>query len=204
MNGTFSVLDASKLPSHAFEHRSPLWWGIIGLIVIEATVFASLVASFFYLRSNFPQWPPDGTRSPELLKPTLATLVLLASAIPMYWADSSLKQGRTFPLKVGPLISIALALVFLAMKVVEYRDIGFRWDTHAYGSVVWTIVGFHSAHVLALVLKTAVVTTLAWRNYFNRKRRIGVTVNGLYWYFVVIIWIPLYMTIYWASYFLSN
>ncbi|WAK03941.1 cytochrome c oxidase subunit 3 [Methylobacter sp. YRD-M1] len=200
----FSAIDASKLPSYAFSHCVPIWWGIIGLIVVEATVFASLVISFFYLQTNFPTWPPDGTQPPELLKPTLATLVLLASAIPMYWADSSIKEGKTFPLKVGPLISIALALAFLIMKVIEYRDIGFRWDTHAYGSVVWAIVGFHSAHVLALILKTSVVTTLAWQNYFNSKRRIGVTVNGLYWYFVVIIWIPLYMTIYWASHLLQS
>jgi cytochrome c oxidase subunit 3 len=199
---TFSVIDASELPSYAFTHCVPIWWGIVGLIVVEATVFATLVISYFYLQTNFPSWPPDGTQVPELLKATFATLILLVSSIPMYWADSSIKRGKTFPLKVGPLISIALAVVFLVMKAIEYRDIGFRWSAHSYGSVVWAIAGFHSAHVLALVLKTTIVTMLAWQNYFNSKRRIGVTVNGLYWHFVVAIWIPLYMTIYWASYLL--
>jgi len=199
-----SVFDARQLPSYAFQHHNPLWWGIVGLIVIEAVVFSSLVASFFYLQTNFPNWPPDGVKPPELLKPTIATLILVLSAAPMYWGDSAIKEGRTFPLKLGPLISIGLAVIFLAMKVEEYRDIGFSWHTHAYGSIVWTIAGFHSAHVIAVILKTIIVTILAWRTFFYEKRRIGVTVNGLYWYFVVIIWIPLYVTIYWSSHLLSK
>jgi cytochrome c oxidase subunit III len=64
--------------------------------------------------------------------------------------------------------------------------------------MIWVMIGFHSAHVFTVVLKTIIVDVLAWRGYFNEHRNLGVGVNGVYWHFVVIIWIPLYLTIYWA------
>ena len=39
---------------------------------------------------------------------------------------------------------------------------------------------------------------LAYKGHWTRERCQGVKVNGLYWHFVVVIWIPLYITIYWT------
>ncbi|MCB5187502.1 cytochrome c oxidase subunit 3 [Methylobacillus caricis] len=193
-------LDASKLPDYSYEFKSPLWWGIIGLVTVEGTVVATLIASFFYLQGNHAAWPPAGTNPPELLLPTLSTLVLLASMVPVYLTDKAFKSGNPEPLGRLPLFSILLALIFLAIKAYEYGGhIDFRWDTHAYGSVVWLMIGFHSAHVIAVILKTLVIVYLARKHYFTPEKRIAVTVNGLYWYFVAAAWIPLYLTIYWGS-----
>lgn len=191
--------DASQLPDYSSSIRTTIWWGIVGLIVVEMTVFVTLIASFFYLQSNHAVWPPSGTAPPGLLLPTIATLILIASTIPIYFADKAIKQDNARPLKTLPILSVILAIGFLIIKAYEYSHIGFRWDTHSYGSLVWTMMGFHTAHVLAVVLKTFVIIYLARRNYFNYERRIAITVNGLYWYFVAIIWIPLYLTIYFGS-----
>ena len=93
---------------------------------------------------------------------------------------------------------IVLALIFLAIKSYEYSSLEYRWNSHAYGSIVWAISGFHALHVVALVLKTIVVASLGWLGYFNKQRRLGVIVNGIYWHFVVIVWIPLYLVLYWS------
>ena len=39
---------------------------------------------------------------------------------------------------------------------------------------------------------------LALRGHFTTERRLGVQINGLYWQFVVIVWIPLYLLLYWV------
>src|ERR671931_1121399 len=37
------------------------WWGMVLFIAVEATVFAVLLASYFYVRfRSGPVWPPDG------------------------------------------------------------------------------------------------------------------------------------------------
>lgn len=203
MARTVFVLDASRLQERPADHRHPLWWGFLGMIAIEITVFSILVVSYFYLRMGADAWPPEPLPLPELGMPTINTLILLASSGAMLWADRAIKQGKQRQLALALTTGIAMALAFLALKAYEYlHHVGFRWYDHAYGSIVWTIIGFHSAHVMALVLKTMVVAALAWKAYFTEDRRLGVAVNGIYWHFVVLIWIPLYLTLYWAPRFL--
>jgi cytochrome c oxidase subunit I+III len=193
-------IDVGQLPDYSFDSRSPLWWGIVGLITIEGTVVATLIASFFYLQDNHAVWPPSGSTPPDLLLPTISTIVLMLSMVPIYLTDKCFKKGNAKPLKTLPIISIVLALVFLGIKAYEYAyHVDFRWDSHAYGSIVWLMIGFHSTHVIAVILKTIVVIWLARRHYFTPDKRIAVTVNGLYWYFVAAAWIPLFLTIYLGS-----
>src|SRR5207248_10849223 len=41
--------------------RRPVgWWGMVLLIATEATIFASLLASYFFIRAISPEWPLAG------------------------------------------------------------------------------------------------------------------------------------------------
>ena len=190
--------DVSHLSHFNFKDQAPLWWGLWGILLIESTVFASLIASYYYLNTSYPEIPPPGVKKPELLLPTISAVILFVSSYPMYLADKGIEKGKQWTLRINLLISITLAVAFLVLKYVEYSDVEYRWDSHAYGSVVWAIVAFHSTHVTSLVLKTIFVSYLAWRGYFNEKRHLGVTVNGIYWHFVVVVWLPLYLVLYWS------
>jgi cytochrome c oxidase subunit III len=145
-----------------------------------------------------PEWPPPGVKEPELLLPTIGTVILLCSSIPVHWGDSGIEKNDKRALRLGMMFAIILALAFLAVKTIEYSGLEYRWDSHSYGSIVWAISGFHALHVIALVLKTIVVDVLAWRGFFNSERRLGVTINGIYWHFVVAVWVPLYFLLYWS------
>ena len=76
------TLDVGDLPPGAFGSRSLMWWGTLGMVVIESTVFALAIASYFYFRTRIPTWPPDGVAPPELRWGTINTLILLASVVP--------------------------------------------------------------------------------------------------------------------------
>jgi cytochrome c oxidase subunit III len=191
-------INVSDLPRLVTGTRAPLFWAMIFLVTIETMVFATLISTYFYLRMGEPQWPPIGTEPPKLLLPTLNTLVLLASSVAVYWADTGIKQGNQRVLRVWMLVAVGLSLLFLALKAVEYSDVAYSPADHAYGSIVWTIIGLHSAHVISVTLKAIVVDLLAWWGFFTQERRIGVQVNGIYWHFVVAIWIPLYAVLYLA------
>jgi heme/copper-type cytochrome/quinol oxidase subunit 3 len=193
-----TVIDARGLPVAKAGAEMPVYLGIWGLVVIESMVVGTLLSSYFYLRLDAPEWPPAGVKPPDLLLPTLNTLVLLASGVAVHLADKAARKGQQARLKGGLGAGVVLALVFLTVKVVEYAGVDYRWDSHAYGSIVWTITGFHFLHVITLVLKTLVVGALALRGYWGAERFIGVQVNGIYWQFVVVIWLPIYAVLYWA------
>jgi heme/copper-type cytochrome/quinol oxidase subunit 3 len=196
------IVPAEALPANPSDRRAPVWWGVMLMIVIELTVFASLIASYFYLKVGSPVWPPGGIEPPELLLPSINAGVLLLSSLPVWWADSGIRKGDQRRLKLGLAIGFVMGVAFLVLKYIEYSQNEYTWATNAYGSIVWTITGFHSAHVVVLLIKTLVVEVLAFRGYFSERRNIGVQVNGLYWHFVVLAWVPLFATLYLAPRFL--
>lgn len=197
MNGALTI-DVGHLPNLVSRSRGTLWWAMVLLVTIEGTVFATLATTYFYLRMGEPSWPPAGVDPPRLLLPTINTLILLTSSVPVFLGDRGITRGHQRRLVWGMTTAALLGALFLFLKYTEYRDVSYSWDDHAYGSIVWLIVGFHSAHVLSVVLKTIVVALLAWRGYFNEHRHLGVQINGLYWHFVVAVWLPLYVVLYWA------
>lgn len=189
--------DASPLTR--FAHRThPLWWGILGVVTIEATVVASLIASYFYLRMGTQAWPPPGVDPPGLALPTINLVLLVASSGTMYWAGWGINRENKLVLTLGTSASVALAGVVLVLRWIELSRLGFLWNDHPYGSIVWTMMGFHFTHVLSAIIGTAVVALLAGFGYFTRERQLGVVVDTLYWYFVAGIWIPLYLVLCWA------
>jgi cytochrome c oxidase subunit III len=193
-----ATLDVSRLPVYASGPRALLWWGMFLLVTIESVVFATFIASYLFLRFVSPEWPPAGITPPELLLPTVNTLVLVASSIAVYWGDNGIKKGDVTRLLIGVGAAILFSALFLVLKVVEYADADYWWDTNAYGSIIWTIVIFHSAHVASVLLKGCVVFVLGARGHFDSERHLGAQINGLYWHFVVGIWIPLYFVLYWV------
>lgn len=83
---TRAVLHLADLPGVLPQRPHPLWFGIVGLIAIESTVFASFLAVYFYLGMSNERWPPADVGQPQLLLPTLN--VLLLSSGSMIWSGA--------------------------------------------------------------------------------------------------------------------
>ena len=76
------TLDVSALPPAAFGYRGLMWWGTLGIVLIEGMAFALAVGAYFFLRTRTPAWPPGGVAPPDLRWGTINTVVLVLSAIP--------------------------------------------------------------------------------------------------------------------------
>lgn len=191
------VIDASDLTRFP-KRKHPLWWGILGAVTIELTVVSALLSSYFYLMANSPEWPPAGVAPPELLWPSVNVVLLLLSAGTMWWAGWGIDRDKQWILTLGTGLSVLLASLTLVLRSLQLDTFDFRWDDHPYGSIVWTITGFHYTHVASAIVGTAVVTLLSTRGYFTPKRQLGVVVDTLYWYFVAGVFVPIYVVLYWV------
>src|SRR4051812_19972596 len=97
------AIDVSALPSSEMDHRSLVWWGNLLLIAIETTMFALLVAAYFYVRPHFLAWPPVRPTGPlglfdpvpSLGLPTANLALLLATMAPMIAADRACLRSDT-------------------------------------------------------------------------------------------------------------
>lgn len=188
--------DVPRLPVYVLGSKSVVWWGMLGLLAIESTVILGMIAMYFWLKLANPAFPPEGIDVPGLLLPTINTFVLLASGVAMIVAKRGIVRGNQRTLKIGQLVALVLAVVFLVIKVVEYSGYDYDWSTHAYGSITWTMTGFHFGHVVSVLLKGIVTFAMSMRGMFRPDRHLAFEVGTLYWVFVVIVWLPLYFTMY--------
>jgi cytochrome c oxidase subunit III len=195
---TKRTLDVSGLPDFQISTQAPLWWGQLMLAVIEGTMFAILAAMYFYIRLTLDMWPPPGVQLPARLIPTLSLIPLLGSAAGSYIASEGAKKDNRRHMIVGLVVNLALALLFLGLRVWQWSILNFNWKSDIHGSLFWTILGLHTYDAAADLIFTAVLIVLLALGHTNPRVRIGAHVDSIVWYFIVLIWLPLYWVLYWA------
>jgi heme/copper-type cytochrome/quinol oxidase subunit 3 len=191
------VLNVAPLPKYAFGHRSILWWATIGLVAIEGTMFSLVIVSYLYIKGRNPHWAP-GVFPPDLRWGTLNTIVLLASLVPNQLAKNAAERLDLRKVQLWMVVAIAFAVAFNIIRIFEFRTLNVWWDTNAYGSVVWTLLGFHTTHIVTDLVDSAVLAVMMFTGPLEEKRFVDVSENAFYWYFVVLIWLPIYGLIYFA------
>jgi len=188
-----AVLDVSGLSTHAERSHAPIWWGQLGMMMIETTIFAILIASYFYVRAQFAVWPPPNISPPDLTISSIGVLILLVSAIPMYLSDQAAKKRNRPRVILYMSLNLALGLIFLALRWMEFLRFNFKWSTDIYGSFFWCTVGLHTMHAIADLIQTMVMLAIVLVRRVGEKQLQGIEVDGLYWYFIVAIWIPVWI-----------
>ncbi|MDQ3941057.1 MAG: cytochrome c oxidase subunit 3 [Actinomycetota bacterium] len=190
---------APRTAQHFGGTRSPGWWGMIGLISTEATLFATLLVSYFYLRfQSTPQWPPDGIARPTLELPMIMSFLLLGSSIPMHFAERGIRKGHVAALKAGLLVAFVMAAAFLGLMGVEYVEklAEVTPRTNAYGSIFYATTGFHGTHVFVGVVMNLWLQVRAWMGHFDEERHGHVQNVTLYWHFVDAVWVFIFVSLY--------
>jgi cytochrome c oxidase subunit III len=193
-------LPGELLPAHADGSRSFGWWGMVWLIVAEATLFGSLLLSYYYLRFRSGSvWPPDGIPNPELALPLVMSAILWSSSIPVHLADRAIERGNTRALRLGLAAGWILGAAFLVLQlVVEYPGVleEFTPRTNAYGSLFFTITGLHATHVLIGLALSGWVQVRARAGAYDQWRHTTVQVFAMYWHFVDAVWFFVLLTLY--------
>lgn len=180
--------------------RSTSWWGMLILILNEAVIFASLIASYFYLRSNSVLWPPQGVKLPGLTLSGINTVILLSSSIVMQWAVNSIRQGKVNQMRIGFLIAFLMGAIFLMIQIYEFAHLGFLPQNHAYGSLFWGITGLHAAHLIVGLLMNIFIQIRAAYGHFGADRFQAVENVSLYWHFVDVVWIFVFSALFLSPY----
>jgi cytochrome c oxidase subunit I+III len=192
------ALDVRDLPDQgAFGPAGLIWWGTVGYMVIEGSMFVMVLITYFYLRLKVEEWPPS-LPNPSLLWGTANLLLGAVSLVPNQLAKSAAEASDQRRVQIWLITCVVLGLALIGLRWQEFAAVNARWDDNAYGSMVWCILVLHTMHLLTEVGDTAVLMVLALVRPLNKRRYVDVSENGLYWYFVVAWWIPLYLTIYFA------
>ena len=97
--------------------------GVIGLILTESALFTIFVTAYlFYIgKSATGPYPKD-----VLELPILATICLLSSSVTVVLAEHAFRRGNNKGFQLWWLVTILLALAFLASTALEWRRLIFQ------------------------------------------------------------------------------
>lgn len=175
-------------------------FGIWLFLASEVMLFGSLFSALIVLRAGASAWP----RGSEVLNVPVATfntmaLILSSVTMVMSWASLKMKNLARFKTYFGS--TIALGVLFLLVKSVEYREKFSHHDypaTHNFFGTYFTLTGLHGLHVLGgvlvnlwLLLKGVATWETEPERFTNR-----IEIAGLYWHFVDLVWIFLFPILY--------
>jgi len=160
-------------------------WGLLLFVATEGALFGTLIATYFYLRVRAAPWPPAGIEAPSATLPLALTAALVLTTAPMLAAMRAAGRGRCGVAWALVLVALFVQGGYLAWQIVLYGSDLAKFDpaATAYGSIYFTLLGVHHAHVaLGLLLDLWVLARLS--TGLTPYRAVTVRVVALYWVFV--------------------
>lgn len=185
----------APVPIGGRGHHAVGWWGMVFLVVNEASFFIYLLVSYFYIGSmSRGPWPPGGP--PELTLALPNTIILLASSGALWLAERTLRRGATGRFRLGLFVTFLLGVAFIVIQGIEYSHKHLTPQSNAYGSLFFTVTGFHGAHVCVGLLMLLFIQLRAWLGHFDAERHDAVINVSLYWHFVDAVWLAVFTSLY--------
>lgn len=175
------------------------WSGMMTLIVTEAFLFAYLLFSYYYMAlQSGSDWLPPELPSFRLSGPN--TVILILSSLAVWYGEHSIKKNERWPCILALLVGFVLGAAFVGIQILEWLDKPFVLSSSPYSSLFFTVTGFHMAHVVGglLVLAGLLVWTAFGR--FDAHRHAPVSIGGIYWHFVDVVWLTVFFTFYVTPY----
>lgn len=181
-------------------------WGMYLLVATEATFFACLLGSYFYIQfTHGGPWPPGGIAKPEISKPLIMAALLVVSSGMIIVADRAIRTDRVGRMLLAIVIAILLGLAFLAMDAIDYQEklADFTWRTNAYGSFYFLITGFDALHLISGLIMLGWLFVAGALGKFSLGRHERVRMVSIYWNFVTAVWLVIVFTLYLSPHFSS-
>jgi cytochrome c oxidase subunit 3 len=184
----------------ATERRTPSsLLGMVIFITSELMFFGALFGAYFTIRAQAGEWPPAETPHIDAIRTGVFTVFLVASSFTQHLGVLAIRRGDRSRLIRWTGITIALGIAFLAGQGLEYTELfteDFTIGTNVFGTLFFTMTGFHGLHVAGGLLMLSIVAAKGRMGHFDADRHGPAEAVGYYWHFVDVVWIFLFTVLY--------
>lgn len=148
-------------------HIGSIWSGGRLFIAMYTFLEASLIFSYFYLRSsnNGLLWRPNHVTAPSAFGWAIYSLILL-SALMAFFGRSRLRKGSVLDWQMAGWVGVGCGLVALFLQIWEFTAVPFYPGSSGYAS---TFIGYAVMNIGTLLVVTYWLETTLARSYRLRK-----------------------------------
>src|SRR6266576_2133081 len=168
--------------------------GIVLFIGSEAMFFSGLFGTYYTLRATAPHWAPPDIKVNAIR--IIATVILLSSSATVQMVSRRVKQGDVASMRRWIWLTFLMGAAFIGLEMHEWLTEPFSIATNSYGSMFYTLTGFHGLHVVAGLVIMLVVLGRAAAGAYSADRHAGVEALTYYWHFVDVVWIGVFTTVF--------
>ncbi|MEO5691138.1 MAG: cytochrome o ubiquinol oxidase subunit III [Candidatus Saccharimonadales bacterium] len=167
-------------------------------LMTDCLLFASLFATYAVLR-NGTAGSVSGSDIFDMNYVLWQTLALLTSSVTSGFALLSARARQYNSTLLWLLATIILGAIFLGLELNEFRTLisdGHGWQTSAFLSAFFTLVGAHGLHIISgLIWATVLVCAFVIKGITERTIK-KLVLFTLFWHFLDIIWIFIFTFVY--------
>jgi cytochrome c oxidase subunit III len=160
----------------------------------ESFLFLALLVARFYLQGFH--------RPAEVNQPLGFTIsiILLLSSLTAYRAETFISKGMGKKFRRNIVFTLCLGSLFLAGVGVEWSE-AFRYfpPSTGYGTIFFTLTGFHAFHVLLGLLALLILVLPNQKGRFSPENYWGAEGIIKFWHFVDVVWMFIFPTLYLVS-----
>ena len=179
------VLDVSRLPTTVFGHRDPLWWAVMLGIAIESTMLALLGLSYLYIANRTSPFPPAHIGPGIAWIATLELALWIACIYPQHKSSRAAISGRLPAMRRWLIVATLIATWACVVRIWIFALLPFNRAAHAYGSIVWAMLGVQWLHGVTGVIEDLIYVVLLFKGPVEDKHRVDIECTSPMMYFVV-------------------
>jgi cytochrome c oxidase subunit I+III len=172
------------LPDYMSGSRSHSWWSIVVLMLVDGSIFACLIFTFYYLWTvSQSSFPPPGFELPLIRSSILAVIAWLGSAAGLWFAGRMLPAARWRAFSVALVAAVLLLWAAFGLSLHSLLDTNLRPQLHGFASTAYTMIGWQGLHAVLLTLMGGYTLVRVWAGMVDSKRRNVFDNTRIMWYY---------------------
>ena len=188
----------NKSVTRSIEKYEKAEFGFWLYLMTDIILFASLFATYMILRNNIA----GGEASAELFDPKFAlaeTIILLLSSFTCGLAVLFLRFKNKIASLAMLVATLLLGLAFITLELYEFKLLigeGQSWQTSAFLSAFFTLVGTHGFHIIVGLLWCGTMILYVAKKGTTKDSLRRMTLFSLFWHFLDLVWIFIFTIVY--------
>jgi cytochrome c oxidase subunit I+III len=187
------------LPVYTSGTIAPGWWTMIHIVLVIAVATTCLLFSYFFLYAKAPIWPPNGQTLPDPGLMTLGVMTLGLVGTGAYLALRAIRRGSQGGLRCWLAAAMLASGAFLGLILIALQQSGLSQSSHAFDSIVLTLVWYQVVLVSAGIVLVGVVLVQAVLGYFDERRFLAVQNTAIYSAAITVNWLVILAALFFTA-----
>jgi cytochrome c oxidase subunit I+III len=168
----FDVGGGLTLRDYMSGSNSHSWWSMVVLMLVDGSIFACLVFSFYYLWTvTLSGFPPETLDLPLIGSSVGAVLAWSISAAIMAAANRALSSNQRTAMSIALLAAMLAVWIAFGASLHALLGTNLQPQMHGYASTAYTMVAWQGLHAVLLTLMAGFTLARWWCGLIDAVRR---------------------------------